>query len=130
MIDYLILTHNIEEAKAWWTKQQPNSIILTETEIALLNNTKFGRGFLDVTYSNKMIEELRIKSLSYKSTKVSAMIVDMRHQTAVEKIPHKISGLYYDFSLTKRIAYCPQYITQFTARNAVENLSDLVVDNS
>ena len=59
MIDYLILTHNIAEAKTWYMKQQPNSFVLDETELALLNPIKFSRGFLDVTYSDKMVEELR-----------------------------------------------------------------------
>lgn len=109
MTAILLLTHDMDAAKDWVMQQDiENVFILDERELATLNK-KFQMGFLDVNYSNDMVEYMRISRMSYKSSRPLVMLMDMRHQTAIEKIQHNVSVLLYDGSLSKRIVYNPCY---------------------
>ena len=113
MKTFLILTHDIENGYRWISKNL-NAFILDEREVAKLNANKFALGWHDLNYSSAMVEEMRIKQLSWKSSKDLAILMDMRHQTATAKIGHSVSILLYDGQLSRRIAYNPTYVTDFT----------------
>jgi hypothetical protein len=124
---FLVLTHDIDAAVRWLESQEiDNLYIITETEIAKLNPTKYSKGFLDINYSNAMIEEIRIKSLSYKAARPLAIVLDMKHQTALDLINHDINILYYDGSLSKRLAYNPTYKPNHVVKDPNIKILDLL----
>ena len=111
----LLLSHDLDLAKHWVDSQNTDIIVLDERELITLNPNKFRDGFENVNYSTKMVEEMRIKRLTFSSTKrVLVMLMDMRHQTAVDQIAHDVSILFYDKSLAHRICYNPLYKTAHT----------------
>ena len=119
----LVLTHNFEMAKSWLENQNiPNLFILEEHSVAETNPHKFKLGFLDLDYSKNMVSAMKIMSMSYKAKRPVAFIMDMRHQTAVDQIPHDHSILVYDNSLKLRLSYHPLYSTDF----GINNVSDIV----
>ena len=121
----LLLSHDLDLAKKWVDTQNSVSdlIILDERELMTLNPNKYHNGFENVNYSTKMVEEMRIKRLTFSSTKrVLVMLMDMRHQTAVDQIAHDSSILFYDNSLSHRIVYNPLYKTQHIVNDFNEKL--------
>jgi hypothetical protein len=124
---FLVLTHDIDAAVKWLETQEiDNLYILTETEIAKLNPIKYSQGFLDIKYSDAMIEEIRIKSISFRAPRPLAIVLDMRHQTALDLIKHDYSFLYYDGSMSKRLAYNPMYIPNFVVKYPEIKVLDLL----
>ena len=114
----LVLTHDLDAAKRWILQQDlGNPFILDERDIALQNPSKFSHGFLDLRYSDAMVETMRISILGYKYQRPSFILMDMRHQTAIEKLPHDASILFYDGSKSRRIAYNLTYKTQHLAQD-------------
>lgn len=119
----LLLSHDLDAAKEWALCQKlENVFIIDERELVAHNPKKFELGFLDIEYSVKMIEYMQFMSLSYKASRPMFMMMDMRHQTAVDKITHNASILYYDDSNRRRLTYHPAYQTTFRARS----LDDLI----
>jgi hypothetical protein len=121
----LLLSHDLDLAKKWVDTQNPRSdiILLDERELITLNPNKFQNGFENVNYSSKMVEEMRIKQLTFSSTRRSlVMLMDMRHQTAVNQILHDSSILFYDKSLSHRICYNPLYKTAHIVSDFGEKL--------
>ena len=110
MMKILLLSHDLDAATEWVLQQDlENPFILDEREIALSNPTLFGKGFYDTNYSPAMVEKMRIMQMTFKSSRPLFMLMDMRHQTAVQTVAHDVSVLYYDNSLTRRLAYNPTY---------------------
>jgi hypothetical protein len=120
----LLLSHDLDLAKKWVdTQNQSDIILLDERELITLNPNKFQNGFENVNYSSKMVEEMRIKRLTFSSTRRSlVMLMDMRHQTAVDQILHDSSILFYDKSLSHRICYNPLYKTAHIVSDFGEKL--------
>lgn len=115
MIKILLLSHNLNQAKKWILQQNlENPFILDEREVALQNPIKFQLGFLSLNYSKHMTETMRVHCLSYKSKRLLFVLMDMRHQTAVEIVPHNHSILLYDGSFSRRLAYNPNYVVDHT----------------
>jgi len=114
----LVLTHDLDAAKRWILQQDlGNPFILDERDLALQNSSKFSHGFLDLNYSDAMVETMRISILGYKYQRPLVILMDMRHQTAIEKLPHDASILLYDGSKSRRIAYNLTYKTQHLAQD-------------
>lgn len=110
IIATLLLTHDFDLANDWVLSQDiPNLFIIDERELVKQNPIKFHNGFLDINYSRQMVDFMKIKRLSYKSSRPLVMLMDMRHQTAIAEIEHDISILFYDQSKNRRIAYNPTY---------------------
>ena len=106
----LLLTHNFKTALDWVLSQDiPNLFVIDERELVKQNLAKFQNGFLDIHYSQQMVDFMKIKRLSYKSLRPLVMLMDMRHQTAIANIEHDLSILFYDQSKNRRIAYNPTY---------------------
>ena len=119
----LVLSHDLDAALKWIMSQDiPKVFVIDEREIAKQNPHKFKFEFLDFNYSDQMVEFMRIKRLSYKSSRPMIMLMDMRHQTAISQILNDSSILFYDQSLTKRIAYNTQYQTDFLVEEFEDNL--------
>lgn len=110
---YLILTHDLNAARTWVNNQDANIFILIENDVSLQNLNKFKLGFDDYKYSDAMVDTMRVMSLTYKGKHPLAIIMDMRHQTAVDQIKHDVSILYYDDSKKSRLAYHPIYTTDY-----------------
>ena len=122
---FLLLSHDLDLAKKWIDSQNPESsmIVLDERELIELNPNKFRGSFENVTYSTKMVDEMRVKRLSLSATRrVLVMLMDMRHQTAIEQIAHDVSILFYDNSLSHRIVYNPLYKTDYFVNDFNEKL--------
>ena len=110
----LLLTHDIDAAKEWVLNQNIENIFtIDERDIAEHNPIKFKYGFLDIFYSNNIVEYMKFMRNSYKARRPMVMLMDMRHHTAIDKIPHDFSILYYDDSMKKRLAYHPKYKTTY-----------------
>jgi hypothetical protein len=111
----LVLTHDLDLGKEWILQLGlENPFILDEREIAKHNSSKFLHGFLDCSYSKQMVETVNVNVTYFKSSRPLFILMDMRHQTAVDTIPHERSILVYDGSFSKRIAYHPTYeVNQF-----------------
>jgi hypothetical protein len=108
----LLLSHDLDLAKSWIDSQDIDGlIILDERSLVELNPKKFKDRFENINYSSMMVEEMRIKRMSWKSTRPLIMMMDMRHQTAVDQIAHDLSILLYDNSLSRRICYNTIYKT-------------------
>jgi len=107
---FLVLTHDLDQAINW-LKRQPvdNLYMIDEREIAKHNPTKFSEGFLNISYSDQMVDFMRVNVLAYKSQRPLAIVMDMRHQNAVAKITHNVSILFYDDSRKLRLSYHPKY---------------------
>jgi DNA polymerase III epsilon subunit-like protein len=119
----LLLSHDLDVAKEWALEQElENAFVIDERDLVTHNPAKFDLGFVDIDYSKKMIEYMQFMSVSYKAARPMFMLMDMRHQTAVDKIPHDASILYYDDSKRRKLAYHPAYQTTFRARS----LGDLI----
>jgi hypothetical protein len=119
----LLLTHDLDLAKSWIDSQNINDlIILDERNLTELNPKKFAGKFENVNYSSIMVEEMRIKRMMWKSTRPLIMLMDMRHQTAVAQIEHDSSILFYDSSLSRRIAYNPLCKTDYFVSDFNEKL--------
>lgn len=127
----LLLSHDLDKAKEWIGKQSiPNLYIIDERSIAEQNPPKFKMGFLNYDYSRNMVEFMRILEMTYKSSRPVCYLMDMRHQTAVEKISHDISILYYDGSKQTRIDYSPLYKCNEVVSNENSKAKSLIfVDN-
>jgi hypothetical protein len=121
----LLLSHDLNLAKNWIRSQNKSIIVIDERELITLNPNKFRGGFENVMYSIKMVEEMRVKCMSWTSNRPLIMLMDMRHQTAVEKIAHDQSILFYDKSLSQRICYNPIYKTT----HFVTNIEDKLLQN-
>ena len=121
----LLLSHDLDLAKKWVDIQntQLDLIILDERELITLNPNKFQNGFENVNYSTKMVEEMRVKRLTFSATRRKLlMLMDMRHQTAVDQIANDVSILLYDKSLSHRICYNPLYKTDYIVSDFNEKL--------
>ena len=119
----LLLSHDLDLAKDWIDSQNiSNLIILDERNLTELNPKKFSSGFKNISYSSMMVEEMRIKRMSWKSSRPMIMLMDMRHQTAVDQISHDLSILLYDNSLSRRIVYNPLYKTDHLVNDFNEKL--------
>jgi hypothetical protein len=121
----LLLSHDLDLAKKWVDIQNPqlDLIILDERELITLNPNKFQNGFENVNYSTKMVEEMRVKRLSFSAiSRRLVMLMDMRHQTAVDQIAHDSSILFYDNSLSHRIRYNTLYKTDHIVSDFNEKL--------
>jgi hypothetical protein len=106
----LLLSHDLDAAKEWALEQDlENVFVIDERDLVPHNPAKFELGFLDMDYSRKMIEYMQFMSVSYKAARPMFMLLDMRHQTAVDHITHDVSILLYDGSLSRRICYNPDY---------------------
>jgi len=112
-VKYLILTHDLVTARTWVSNQDPDIFILNEDDVSLQNPSKFKLNFNDYRYSDAMVDTMRVMCLTYKSQRPLAIIMDMRHQTAVDKIEHDVSILYYDNSKKSRLSYHPIYTTNY-----------------
>jgi hypothetical protein len=122
----LLLSHNLDQAKDWIMSQDiANLFILDERSLTDENPNKFKLGFHQIDYSENMTYLMSVKVLSYKSARPLIVLMDMRHQNAVEKVPHDHSILLYDGSLNRRLAYNPRYVVDFT----VDFNSKFPVDN-
>ena len=123
----LVLTHNINAARKWILQQGlKNPFILSENEIALNNINKFSLGFLDINYSSSMVDTIRTNIVAYKSNRPLLIVMDMRHQTAVNSIPNDTSILFYDGSKNYRLQYHPTYTVDFIVSNPNIKLADLL----
>ena len=110
----LLLSHDLELAKNWINKQDIQDLyIIDERSVAEQNPPKFSRGFLNYDYSKNMVEFMRILEMTYKSSRPVCYLMDMRHQTAVEKISHDISVLFYDNSKKRKLNYNTFYKTDY-----------------
>jgi hypothetical protein len=119
----LLLSHDLDLAKNWIDAHEiSDMIILDERQLGNLNPKKFSGGFKNINYSNMMVEEMRIKRMSWKSSRPLVMLMDMRHQTAVDQISHDMSILLYDNSLSRRIVYNPLYKTDHLVNDFNEKL--------
>ena len=122
----LVLTHDINAASKWLQQQDlKNPFILSENEIALNNTNKFSVGFLDINYSSSMVDTIQANIVAYKSNRPLLIVMDMRHQTAVNSIPHETSILFYDGSKNHRLQYHPTYIVDFIVSNPNIKLANL-----
>lgn len=114
----LLLTHDFDLATNWVLSQDiPNFFIIDERELVKQNPSKFQNGFLDINYSRQMVEFMKVKRLSYRSSRPLVMLMDMRHQTATAEIEHNISILFYDQSKNRRIVYNPIYKTDLIVQD-------------
>jgi hypothetical protein len=112
MTTVLVLSHDLDMAKDWLLRQNVASLyIIDERQLLESNPPKFGKGFDDINYSREMVETLRIKQFAFKSQRPLVILMDMRHQTAVNNIAHDMSILVYDVARGRRIAYNPTYKT-------------------
>ena len=118
----LLLSHNLSKAKSWAQYLNTNLIVIDERELIELNPNKFRDSFENIMYSTKMVEEMRIKRLTWTANRPMVMLMDMRHQTAVEQIAHDVSILFYDKSLSHRICYNPIYKTDHLVTNVEDKL--------
>jgi hypothetical protein len=111
----LVLTHDLDLGKEWILQLGlENPFILDERDIASNNPAKFSFGFLDCNYSSQMVETVKINVTHFKSKRPLFILMDMKHQTAVDTIPHERSILVYDGSFSKRLSYHPTYeVNQF-----------------
>lgn len=127
----LVLTHDLNAAIEWIKSQDEfNIFILDEREVAKQNPNKFQIGFDDLNYSNAIVDTMRVMRLTYKSKRPLVMVMDMRHQTAVDNIDHNYSILYYDNSMKTRLAYHPIYKTTYTVSNFNDRLLQNLLQNS
>ena len=126
----LLLSHDLDAATEWVLQQDlENPFILDERELALSNPNLFGKGFYDTNYSPAMVEKMRIMQMTFKSSRPLFMLMDMRHQTAVQTVAHDYSILLYDGSLSRRLAYNPTYPVDFTM-DFSENLLQSLLQKS
>ena len=125
----LLLTHDFQQAKDWlYTQNIDQMVIIEENSVAETNPNKFKLGFLDLNYSSAMTNAMKIMSMSYRAKRPVVLLMDMRHQLAIEQIPHDISVLFYDQSLAHRLVYHPFYKTNVIISNPQQRL-ELTVDN-
>lgn len=107
---FLLLSHNLDAAIDWAKSQNvPNLFIVDEREVAKENPKKFHNGLRNLEYSKNICEALAVKVFAYKASRPLCVIMDMRHQSAIEKITNDFSILLYDHSLDHKIAYNPNY---------------------
>ena len=119
----LLLSHDLDAAKAWALSQNlNNTFVIDERDLVDNNPNKFKLGFLDINYSKHMVEYMQFMRVNYKASRPLFMLMDMRHQTAVDKITHDFSILYYDNSLSRRLVYHPKYKTTYTVSDFNEKL--------
>jgi hypothetical protein len=112
---FLILSHDLDRAITWAQSQDvPNIFMLDEREIIKENPNKFRLGFQSFDYSKDLCNFMSVKVMTYTSSRPICIIMDMRHQTAVDQIGHSHSILLYDKSRSRRLAYNPMYTTDFT----------------
>ena len=82
-------------------------------------------------YGSKIVDKIVSLVNSYKAARPLAIIVDMRHHDAVDKIPHDISCLLYDGSRNRRLSYNPRYKTKYQVKDPDDSrLGELIVDFS
>jgi hypothetical protein len=130
-MNILLLTHNLDYAIEWIKSQDEfNIFILDEREVAKQNIHKFQFGFDDLNYSNAMVNTMSIMQKTYKSRRPLVIVMDMRHQSAVDKIEHNCSILYYDNSMKTRLNYHPMYKTTYAVTNFEEQLLHKLLQNS
>jgi hypothetical protein len=109
-MNILLLTHNLDYAIEWIKSQDEfNIFILDEREVAKQNIHKFQFGFDDLNYSNAMVNTMSIMQKTYKSRRPLVIVMDMRHQTAIARIAHDHSILYYNNSMKTRLNYHPTF---------------------
>jgi len=107
---FLLLTHNLDAAIEWAKSQDvPNLFIIDEREVAKENPKKFNIGLKNLAYSKLICEALAVKVFAYKASRPLCIVMDMKHQFAIEKIANDFSILLYDHSLDHKIAYNPTY---------------------
>jgi hypothetical protein len=116
------------DAAKQWVNTQPNIFVLTEDDVALQNPNRFKLRFDDFKYSDAMVNTMRVMALTYKGKQPLAIIMDMRHQTAVAQIEHNVSILFYDNSKNSRLSYHPTYNVDQKVDNFNVNL--LTINNS
>ena len=128
VIKALILSHNLDTAKEWVLNQNiENTFIIDERDLIEHNPKKFNLGFLDINYSKNIVEYMQLMQLGYKASRPLFMLMDMRHQIAVDKITHDISILYYDDSKRRRLSYHPAYQTTFRVKSLTEQVDFSVI---
>jgi hypothetical protein len=120
------MSHDMDAARSWIAAQDSDIFVLSESDLAATNPNKFQKGFYDPDYRTNMVEAMRIKVLTWKARRDLAVVMDMRHQTAVDSIAHDHSILFYDGSRSRRLDYNPTYTTDFAVISGSEVLQDLL----
>ena len=114
----LLLSHDLDRAKEWMLNMGlENPMFFDERQLAEQNPTRFKLGFYGLDYSRDMVEYAKTMVIGYSYKRTLVVLMDMRHQTAVDAIPHDISILFNDRSKSRRIAYNPTYKTQHLAQD-------------
>ena len=102
MSKFLILAENIDEVITLCNNIFfPDFKIITEYE--LLNDHRFSIRFSKVGYSDYIVGRASVTSKIYKFRKPLIMILDQRHQDAVQKVENIASIRIYKNDLPKRI---------------------------
>lgn len=114
----LLLAHDLDRAKEWIPAMGlENPMVFDERLLAEQNPTRLKLGFYGLDYSRDMVEYTKTMVIGYSYKRPLVVLMDMRHQTAVDNIPHDISILFNDGSKSRRIAYNPTYKTQHLAQD-------------
>jgi hypothetical protein len=81
------------------------------TEAELITGTRYEQSWLIPGYSTWLVDRFRVMSIAYKSQRPLALVLDQRHQTAVDLINHDVSARITDGRAPGRISHAVAYST-------------------